>query len=119
MKQTDFQYINLEYLDNVTDGDPDMKKEILGLVIEEVKNDMPRLKGLAASGDWETFHHITHKFKSTLAFVGNELLLDTNREMEQMSKLKEKLEEVPGLLKVMNELQPRVQNELDLAFNAL
>ncbi|MCB0662242.1 MAG: Hpt domain-containing protein [Saprospiraceae bacterium] len=119
MKQTDFQYINLEYLEMVTDGDPEMKKEILGLVIDEIKNDMPRLNALSDSGDWETFHHITHKFKSTLAFVGNELLLDTNREMEHRSKFKENLEGVPVLLQLVNELHPRVQNELDLAFNAL
>ncbi|MEZ4981975.1 MAG: Hpt domain-containing protein [Saprospiraceae bacterium] len=119
MKQTDFQYINLEYLETVTDGDPEMKKEILGLVIDEIRNDMPRLSVLHASGDWDTLHNITHKFKSTLAFVGNELLTDTNREVEQISKVREKTESVPQLLQVINELQPRVEYELDLAYNSL
>jgi len=51
MNTATFQYINLDYLDMMTEGDAEMKKEILGIVLEELRNDIPKMLDFFRSGD--------------------------------------------------------------------
>ena len=119
MNQVIFQYINLEYLDMMTDGDAEMKKEILGIVVEEIENEIPKMLNFFKSGDIENTNRISHKFKSTLAFVGNTLISDANAEAELITKMNGDYDKLPGLFKIVEDMQPKVLAELRLYYDTL
>ena len=113
MNNVSFRFINLEYLDMMTEGDSEMQKEILGIVVEEIRNDIPKMADFFRKGDLENTNHISHKFKSTLAFVGNELMTDANKEVELITKIGGDESKLPELFKIIEEMQPKVLQELE------
>ena len=114
-----FQYINLEYLEMMTYGDKDMKKEILTMLLDEFQTEIPKMRTLHAAQEWEALRQVSHKFKSTVAYVGNELMADANKEVEQITKSGIGLEKVDDLLAIIDNLHPRVYQELKLAVEEL
>ena len=56
--------------------------------------------------------------KTTLSFVGNELLTATNRSIESIVKAQQNLTDLPDLFGILNELFPKIVEELREAHNA-
>lgn len=119
MNTVTFQYINLEYLDMMTEGDSDMKKEILGIVLQELRDDIPRMLDFFKAGDLKNANEISHKFKATLAFVGNDLMSDANKEAELITKMGGDESKLPGLFKIVEDMNPKVIHELEQHYNSL
>ncbi|MGB0983564.1 MAG: response regulator, partial [Saprospiraceae bacterium] len=59
------QYIDLSYLDLMSDGDVDMKKMMLELLFDEPMSEIDKMKDLQASADWLELRAVSHKMKST------------------------------------------------------
>lgn len=80
------QHINLDYLDLMTDGDEEMRQTMLEMIIEEIPAEMEKMRESWQSGDLAAIKEISHKMKSTLAFVGNDQLTDANRAIENIAR---------------------------------
>ena len=119
MNNVSFRHINLEYLDMMTEGDADMKKEILAEVLKELRTDIPKMLNFFKNGDLENTHQLSHRFKTTLAFVGNEMMSDANREAELITKLGENKEKLPDLFGIVEDLHPKVLGELEQYYQSL
>lgn len=106
------QYIDLAYLDLMSDGDLDMKRMMLELLFEEPKEEIQKMKRLCTASDWEELSKVSHKMKSTLAFVGNETLTQTNKQVEQAAKTQTDLDQLPGWLDTIEDLFGKALIEL-------
>lgn len=80
------KHIDLSYMDLMSDGDMDMKKMMLELLFDEPMEEIKKMRRLSQEGDYDELHAVSHKMKSTLAFVGNDTLTDTNKEIETIAK---------------------------------
>ncbi len=80
------EHINLEYLDLMTDGDDDMRQTMIEMILEEIPAEMEKMRGSWQSGDLAAIKEISHKMKSTLAFVGNDPLTEANRAIENIAR---------------------------------
>jgi HPt (histidine-containing phosphotransfer) domain-containing protein len=78
--------INLDYMDMMSDGDADMKKVMLEMLMEEIPQELQRMREAHASADWNGLASVSHKMKSTLAFVGNDAMTSANKELESIGK---------------------------------
>ncbi len=78
--------VNLEYLDLMTDGDPDMRDTMLGMLQDELPAEIEKMEQLTELHDWAMLREVSHKMKSTLAFIGNEAMTFANREIEDCCK---------------------------------
>lgn len=107
-----YNYINLDYLDTMTDGDDDMKREMLTMLIAEIPDEMDKLQAATAAADWEEVFQISHKFKTTLSFIGNEDLTNTNKTVEHCSRHRIDVEEIPPMVAQIAEKIPFVMTEL-------
>lgn len=103
----------------MTEGDVDMQKELLELVVAEIKNDIPRMVEFFKKGNIKEAHELSHKFKSTLAFVGNDLMSDANKEAELITKMGGDESKLSGLFQIVEEMQPKVLAELEQYFHSL
>jgi len=80
-----FQHINLDYLDLMSDGDDDMKKVMIEMLLEEVPMEVGKMNQVHEIGDWNELKEVSHKLKSTLAFLGNPTLTTANEEVDYLS----------------------------------
>ena len=119
MTESTYQYISLDYLNLMTDGDDDMKKVMLDMLFEELPTEMEKINALVASQDWEELKQVTHKMKSTLSFIGNDLLTESNREVEYIAKTQTNVYKLPELLAILNKFTPKVLIELKKEYNKI
>jgi HPt (histidine-containing phosphotransfer) domain-containing protein len=69
-----YQFINTEYLDSVSGGDPELTNEIVSIFKEQVAEAYHEMKELLDSGNYHNLGLLAHKIKSSVSIMGmNEL----------------------------------------------
>lgn len=106
------QYIDLSYMDLMSDGDVDMKRMMLELLFDEPKEEIQKMKRLCTAADWDELSKVSHKMKSTLAFVGNDTLTQTNKQVEQAAKTQTDLDQISAWLDTLEDLFGKALVEL-------
>lgn len=84
-QQSEMEKIDLSYMELIIDGDAEMKKEMLFILLSEPQEEIDTLWQKVENNDCEGIKKVCHKMKSTLAFVGNEKLSEINSEINQMA----------------------------------
>jgi len=113
----DFKPIDLSYLDVMSDGDDDMKKTMLEMLMDEIPGELEKMQSLQAEKDWDNLGKVSHKMKSTLAFVGNVAMTENNQMLELNCKKLENLEQNGALVSIIvdnyNHVAPELQSALE------
>lgn len=114
MSVTTYNYIQLDYLETMTDGDADMMQTMLEMLIFEIPDEIGKMKESLAAKDWQELFQISHKMKTTLSFVGNESIINANKTLEHCARHETSLEEIPALVAQIDELGAKIVEELQL-----
>ncbi len=112
MPNPSYRFINLDYMDLMTDGDVSMKKLMLEMLFEEIPKEIQKMGPLYADENYEELRQVSHKMKSTLSFVGNKEMTVANQTIEHNAKNRTDLQSIPSLLKTLEALYPKVISEL-------
>ena len=107
-----YNYINLDYMDMMSDGDESMKKIMLEMLLEELPQEIQKMTELLAQKNWNTLASVSHKMKSTLAFVGNEEMTAANKKIELTAKSDPSRDSLEELMIVLERLCPMTLSEL-------
>lgn len=68
------QLVNLEYLESMTGGSPELVREMIDIFITQVPEFIIEMNDCYGKKDWKTLGMIAHKAKSSVAIMGmNEL----------------------------------------------
>ncbi len=116
---SNFQFINLDYLDLMSDGDEDMKQTMIEMLLEEIPEEMDKMQALNEEGNWKELREVSHKMKSTLSFVGNPSMTAANQQIEDIAKVGEGTDAIPALLATLLDLYPKVLEELKTVETAI
>ena len=108
------QHINLDYLDLMTDGDDEMRQTMLEMIIDEIPSEMEKMRESWQTGDLSAIKEISHKMKSTLAFVGNDRLTEANRAVENIARGNESPAGFAEQFAIIEQELPLVLGELGL-----
>jgi len=108
----DYKYINLDYLDLMSDGDMEMKKVMIDMLLEEVPTEIEKLHQLQQAADLNQLKEVSHKLKSTLAFIGNPTMTSSNEKVEEIAKTASGVEELPELITALMDTYPHALEEL-------
>ncbi len=114
-----YKFINLDYLEMMSDGDESMKKVMLEMLIAELPEEIGKMKELLEQKNWDTLSSVSHKLKSTLAFVGNDEMTEANIQIEQMAKSAKDSPEMQKAMSVLEHLSPSVIAEIEEEFARL
>ena len=114
-----YNYVNLDYLDMMADGDADMKKTMLEMLFEELPEEISKMRSLLNEKNWEELGSVSHKMKSTLSFVGNPAMTSSNSDIETICKSDGTPGKVPDLLGVLEDLSPKALEELRKEYDKL
>ena len=109
---TSFEFINTDYLNLMSDGDEDMKEMMVDMMLEEIPVEMNKMSQLQEAKDWKELREVSHKMKSTLAFIGNDAMTNANAQIEEIAKSASDLEELPRLLAILMDIYPKALDEL-------
>ncbi|MEM1318712.1 MAG: Hpt domain-containing protein [Bacteroidota bacterium] len=112
MNENTYNYINLDYMDMMSDGDESMKKVMLEMLLEELPVEIDKMNQLLGASNWEELGSVSHKMKSTLAFVGNNEMTEANKQVELIAKAQDDLGTLPSLVATLVELTPKALTEL-------
>ena len=96
MNGTTYTHINLNYLDEMSYGDAELKKTMLDMLFEEVPVELEKMRRLTDEQQWEELSSVSHKMKSTVAFVGNDALTEANRQIELSAKSGSDTDSIPA-----------------------
>ena len=107
-----FKSIDFTYLDSLIDGDIETKQVIISTLLEEVPEEIGLLKTALVDGNWNEFHEVSHKLKSTLAYVGNDAIFDANQNMMIASRNAENLDKIPTWLSEVEKHWENIEPEL-------
>ncbi len=119
MVESGYKYIDLSYMDLMADGDNEMKKTMLEMLLDELPSEIKKMENLCSSSDWANLKLVSHKLKSTLAFVGNDEMTNSNSKVEKLAKEEEGLEEVPVLMQTLSKQSVLALTELHSEFDKL
>ncbi len=115
---TTVNIVNLDYLKLMTDGDEEMEQTMLEMLLSELPEEFEKMEALHAAHDWQDLNKVSHKMKSTLAFIGNEDLTNANLKIEQLTKVAERppvgedINVVNDMMQQFGALLPKVMKEL-------
>lgn len=113
-----YNYINLDYIDLMTDGDNDMKATMLEMILEEMPAEIVKMKAHLEAKEWENLFKAAHKMKSTLSFIGNDNMTQANIAIEHNAKQEENLTEIPKHLSVLEDTYLQAVMEIQSAIQA-
>ncbi len=108
-----YKFINLEYMEMMADGDESMKKIMLEMLVDELPQEIDKLSELCQAGNWPDVGAISHKLKSTLAFVGNDEMTNANKNIESYAKDNSNVALIPDLVLTLKKLCPNTLAELN------
>jgi HPt (histidine-containing phosphotransfer) domain-containing protein len=110
-----YKYINLEYLELLSEGDVEMTNTIIEMLIKEIPTELDKMEIANANKDWEELFVIAHKMKSTLSYVGNESMISANSQIENSTRHKQNFDIIADKLETLLSLCTKVVDELTTA----
>jgi len=115
----EFQHINLTYLEQMTEGDRMLEREMLTVLVKELQTEIPKLRALQVAGRWRELGEVSHRLKTSLAYAGDGALSKINAEIEALASAGAGVEKLPGLLDRLEAAAPAVVAELQTAIGSL
>lgn len=77
------QLINLEYLEQMADGDNEFIESMITYFITNAPISIEDMKKSLAEENWETLRHVSHKYKPQVNFMGIQSILQEVETIEQ------------------------------------
>ena len=107
--------MNLNYLEEVSAGDPNFKKELIEIFLRQVPEFVSNIKKFYAEEDWQNLAKEAHTAKSSVLIFGME---ETGSDLKKIQILAEEinLAEIPALIdKTIAELENASELLMELA----
>jgi len=109
-----YNFINLDYLDMMSDGDLEMKKVMLDMLFEELPAELAKMRELADSGEWKELSSVAHKMKSTLSFIGCDAMTTANTDIETICNHDGDTSTIAGKMEILESNLDKVMPELKM-----
>lgn len=116
---TTYKYINLDYMEMMSEGDASMKMVMIEMLLEELPQEIEKMGALTTDENWSELMSVSHKMKSTLAFVGNDKMTEANKQIETLSKNAQQSTMIPELMTELKRITPEVIAELQQELSKL
>ena len=78
--------IDMAYVDEASDGNADLKRELLSLFMEQLESQPDLMKKLADTTDYDSLAKTAHKFKASALYMGMSEMAIALKKLEIVSK---------------------------------
>ncbi len=97
--------MNLEYLEELSAGDPDFKKELIDIFIKQVPEFVSNMGKFYTNEDWQNLAKEAHTAKSSVLIFGMEETGNALKKIQLQAEEKKTDEILPLINKSIQELQ--------------
>jgi HPt (histidine-containing phosphotransfer) domain-containing protein len=111
----EFEHINLEYLEHMTEGDRALERDMLHVLVKELRVEIPKMRTLHGAAKWRELAEVSHRLKTSLAYAGSAALTKTNGEIELIASRGTGVETLGELLAGLEAALPPILAELQVA----
>jgi len=100
-----YQYINLQYMKDVSGGNIEYEKTVTAQFIEAIPEDLAALKKAWEQNDMTTLRQLAHNMKTTVSVMGLNEILQPHLDTIEYEKLTEKifLQQLESITSILNE----------------
>lgn len=91
----DSQYINLEFFNQLTEGDAERKRFYISTFIEEVFPSIVKIEKCCSDKKWEEVRKLAHSLKPQFHYIGAMKTEKLMHEIEWIASEKTELQELP------------------------
>jgi HPt (histidine-containing phosphotransfer) domain-containing protein len=89
---------NLDYLENISEGDQEFVKDMIQTFIINVPEDLDKIKSWVKNKNWQKVGEDSHRFASSLLFLGLDNLKRIANTIEELGIKQSDVNQIPDLL---------------------
>lgn len=97
-KMENFKHINMDYLDEISEGNQDLACDLIEMFIKQVPIFNEQLDRLYKNGDFILLSKLAHKIKSSVAMMGISELTSDMKTLELIAKEGKDSEKYPSYI---------------------
>ncbi len=112
-------YTDLNYLKEITGGEPEIVKEMIEMFIEQVAEFKVNMDNYLANKQYIELGKEAHKAKSSVLIVGMEDLGKNLKKLQLLTEANKEVETYPDYVKMFNEQCDAALIELQAELNSL
>lgn len=109
--------IDLEYLNQLSDGDDDFSIQMMSYFLDNTPAVLREMSQFYDEKDWKALRNVAHKFKPQLTFMGIKAIFNEVEAIEQYAASVQNTDEIPGLIirvkKVCDQATLEIKTELE------
>lgn len=108
-----FKHINMEYLDEISEGNQDLACDLIEMFIKQVPIFTEQLDSLYNKGDYVLLGKLAHKIKSSVSMMGISELASDMRNLEFIATQGKEIEKYPIYIEKFKSISGEAVNELN------
>lgn len=116
---SDYQHINLSYLNELAMGSNSFIIEMLESFTNTTPGSIEKMKGCLATSDWKTIGSTAHKLKTSYSFMGMDNMVTLSKTLQDCGLAEERTDEMPAMITEMQEAYQKAEVELLIELNKL
>jgi HPt (histidine-containing phosphotransfer) domain-containing protein len=114
---TSFKVSNLDYLNDLSKGNPDFVKEMIDIFLEDNLEELQNLEKHIQQKNYSLIQEVAHKMRSTIAFVGLDRIIENDLlEIEQLAHIRSDLHKIEAFFLKVKTVCERAAQELKSEF---
>lgn len=90
------EVLDLNYLDRITGGNDNLRKQIVELLLTETPDELRKLENFTKEANWPRVRGVAHKMKSSATYMGLNQTLSRLKQIEENANGLTKLDEIPA-----------------------
>ncbi len=106
------EMLNLNYLDRITGGNDNLRRQILELLLSETPEELQRLEEHTREQNWPRVRGVAHKMKSSATYMGLSQTLANLKQIEENANAQINVEVIPSLVSEASKNLNRALQEL-------
>lgn len=119
MQSSNYEFIDLSYLDQVAGDDHKTRATLLDLIAKEIQETIPQLSGLYSGRSWRAIKDHVHRMKTTLAFAGNADMSAANSQIWKALVAMDAPEAIAPMIQTLETKYLHVVRELQLELRSM
>jgi len=119
MPPPNYEFINLDYLNEVAGDDNNTRATLLDLIAKELLEVIPQLSMLYSGQNWEAIKNHVHRMKTTFAFAGNADMSAANSQIWKALVAMDAPESISPMIHTLEANYRQVVSELEMELKAM
>ncbi|HEY8400595.1 MAG TPA: response regulator [Cytophagaceae bacterium] len=106
------RYTNLSYLEKLTEGNPEVKKEMINNFLKHTPKEIQNIEKYLEEEEWDKLYQVAHKIKTNFSLMGITQLVDCVQLIETNTQRRKDLKTLPTLIS-------KLKNITDISYQEL